>query len=348
MTTSSFHAPGEQSTFLLPVTKVAEISPVPPEKAWLIKSFWAQQAVGLIGGAPKSCKSWLGLDMAVSVASGTPCLDHFAVQEAGPVLIYLAEDALSAVRDRIDALCQHRGLDIDALPLYSITADVLRLDIPGYQERLRATIEEYKPKLLLLDPLVRLHRIDENRASDVSQLLGFLRELQRAYELAIILVHHSAKKNRSQPGQSLRGSSDLHAFGDSNAYLMFSGSQLRLTLEHRSARPPAPFDVELICADDGAVHLAMSSKPREDQRPLRDRILDLFKTSSQPWKRAEIRAHLCINNQRIGLALTTLEQQGVLKRTSQGWVLVSASGQSGRVIDVEAKEISETVAVQLV
>ncbi len=326
---------------LLPVTKVADLSPVPADKLWLIQSFWAQQAVGIIGGAPKCCKSWLGLDMAVSVASGTPCLDHFAVHDTGPVLLYLAEDDFSAVRSRIDALCLHRGLDVNALPLYSITSDVLRLDLPDYQERLRATIEEYQPKMLLLDPLVRLHRIDENRAADVSQLLGFLRELQRAYSLSVVLVHHSAKKSRSQPGQSLRGSSDLHAFGDSNAYLAFNKSGLQLTLEHRAARPPDPFDVELVDGDDGSVHLAMLSKPLEDLMSLRDRILDLLRTAMRPLKRAELRASLRINNQRLGLALASLEEQGVLIRTIEGWEL--AAGTS-RVYDDAPEEVCGLIA----
>jgi RecA-family ATPase len=64
-----------------------------------------------------------------------------------------------------------------------------------------------------------LHRLDENSAADISQLLGFLRELQRTHDTAIVLVHHASKKHRAQPGQALRGSSDLHAFGDSNACL---------------------------------------------------------------------------------------------------------------------------------
>jgi hypothetical protein len=29
-----------------------------------VRSLWSEQAVGFIGGAPKSCKTWLGLDMA--------------------------------------------------------------------------------------------------------------------------------------------------------------------------------------------------------------------------------------------------------------------------------------------
>jgi len=58
-----------------------------------VEQLWGASSVGLIGGAPKCSKTWLGLDLALSVATGTPCLGHYAVPEPGPVLVYLAEDA---------------------------------------------------------------------------------------------------------------------------------------------------------------------------------------------------------------------------------------------------------------
>jgi len=191
----------------------------PPEQSWLIQDLWGQNAVGIIGGAPKCGKSWLGLDMALSVASATPCLGRFAVQAQGPALVFLAEDSLPAVRARLEGLCAHRKLDLRGLDLYVITAPSLRLDQGPDRQLLEAMLVRLNPRILLLDPLVRLHRLDENSAADISQLLGFLRALQRAHNTAIVLLHHASKKHRAQPGQALRGSSDLHAFGDSNACL---------------------------------------------------------------------------------------------------------------------------------
>lgn len=64
----------------------------------------------------------------------------------------------------------------------------------------------------------RLHRLDEYSAQQISGLLSFLRELQCTFDCALLVVHHTSKKRRGRPGQALRGSSDLHAFGDSDAY----------------------------------------------------------------------------------------------------------------------------------
>lgn len=145
----------------LPVCRAGDLERQPPGQDWLIESIWARCAVGIIGGAPKCCKSWLGIDMAVSVASGTPCLDRFAVKQSGPALVFMAEDAMSAVRTRVKALCLKRNLDLSDLDLYAITAPSLRLDLARDQERLNATLASFQPRLLLLDPLVRLHRLDE-------------------------------------------------------------------------------------------------------------------------------------------------------------------------------------------
>ncbi len=91
-----------------------------------MEELWGASSVGVIGGAPKCAKTWLGLDMALSVATGTACLGKYVVPEPGPVLVYLAEDALPAVRDRVEGMARHRGLDLSQVEIHVITAPVLR------------------------------------------------------------------------------------------------------------------------------------------------------------------------------------------------------------------------------
>lgn len=328
----------DQANDVFPVIRAGSIKMEPEALRWLIRSIWGRSAVGIIGGAPKCCKSWLGLDMAVSVASGTPCLGRFPVDARGPTLVYLAEDALPLVRNRIDSICAHRGLDIATLDLHVIAVPALRLDLGRDQLRLAATVQAIKPSLLLLDPLVRLHRLDENSASEISGLLGFLRELQRAQDVAIVLAHHASKKQRAQPGQTLRGSSDLHAFGDSNAYLARRDDQLILTMEHRSAQPPDPMAIRLTSRSDGtATHLELceqaSSPASEETSPLPERILALLTTAAEPKTRNELRTGCRVNNERLGDAIKNLEDLRLISRTPQGWRIASppdqAAGQIG-------------------
>ncbi len=311
----------------LPVSRANELEIQPPERAWLIRSLWTRAAVGIIGGAPKCCKSWPGLDMAVSVASGTSCLGRFRVEKPGPALVFLAEDAIESVRARIEALCNQRKIDIDLLDLYAITASTLRLDLVQDQERLKATLADLRPRLLLLDPLVRLHRLDENSAADISKLLGFIREMQRTFDTAIVLVHHASKKHRAQPGQALRGSSDLHAFGDSNAYLARRKDRITLTVEHRSAKPINPLEMELVSKADGAdTHLEIVTPPgKSENASLAERTLVLLKSSGAPLPRTAIRKHLRVNNQRLGETLVNLDKQGFILKTPKGWTPLTSA-----------------------
>ena len=77
----------------LPVKRACDLSDAADQPKWLIDELWADQAVGILGGEPKCCKSFLALDMAVSVASGTACLRRFPVVRTAPVLVFPAEDA---------------------------------------------------------------------------------------------------------------------------------------------------------------------------------------------------------------------------------------------------------------
>ncbi len=177
-----------------PVVRPSELRTAAASSApWLIDQLWTAHAVGIIGGAPKSYKTWMALEIAVSVASGSACLTTFAVPSPGPVLLYAAEDSEATLRLRLESLVQRHGLALAQLDLHIITADALRLDRTSDQERLEATLLLHRPVPLILDPLVRLHAIDENAAGEIATLLGYLRLLQRKSGAAIALIHHSRK-----------------------------------------------------------------------------------------------------------------------------------------------------------
>ena len=159
----------------LPMVRVGEIASAESTPRWLVEGLWGAQSVGVIGGAPKCAKTWLGLDLALSVATGTACLGRYPVPEPGPVLVYLAEDALPVVRQRVAGMARHRGLDLAGVAVHVITAPVLRLDREPDRTRLLEAARQLRPRLLLLDPLVRLHGIDENNAGEVAELLAYFR-----------------------------------------------------------------------------------------------------------------------------------------------------------------------------
>ncbi len=93
---------------------------------------------------------------------------------------------------------------------------------------------------------MRLHRIDENLCSEVAPLLAYLRDLQRRFALAIVIVHHARKgAGRVRAGQALRGSSEFHAWLDSSLFLRRTDDTLTLTVEHRAEPSHGPIPVHL-------------------------------------------------------------------------------------------------------
>jgi len=305
----------------LPVVRVSDIVTEENPQRWLIDQLWRAAAVGVIGGAPKCSKTWLALDMSLSVATGTACLNRYEVPQPGPVLIYLAEDSLAIVRERIEGIARHRGLQLDSVPIHVITAPVLRLDRDPHRTQLLETARSLRPRLLLLDPLVRLHGIDENHAGEVAELLAYFRSLQRELDLSVVLVHHTRKNalGGTAAGVGLRGSSDIHAFGDSNLYLRRTSNRLMLSSEHRAAAAARSVYLDLVATDDAATHLEVAGDVGgQKRRDLQKRVLDLL-AEKGVLTRAKLREMLSVKNERLGETLESLQKAGRISRTPTGW-----------------------------
>jgi hypothetical protein len=160
---------------------------------------------------------------------------------------------------------------------------------------------------------------------------------QRQLDLSVLLVHHTRKNAAAgvAAGQGLRGSGDIHAFGDSNLYLRRSREHLVLSSEHRAAPASPPVCLQLVATETEATHLEVigegvdgstkltmdgSSRLTVDvkRRGLEERVLDLL-GQGVPVTRAKLRDSLGVKNERLGEVLESLERAGRLRRTSAGW-----------------------------
>lgn len=304
----------------LPVSLAWQLDEAVPHTQWLIEHLWAEQAVGILGGEPKCCKSFLALDIAVSVASGTPCLRTFPVPHAGPVLLFPAEDSLLTVRQRLEGICAAAQRNLRDLPIHVITAPKVLLDSSQDRSGLSNAVNSIKPRILILDPFIRMHACDENASREVAPLLGFLRDLQRTYHTAVLLVHHARKDAHSaRPGQALRGSSDLHGWGDSNLYLRKRRDRLQLTIEHRAAPASEDLCLNLLASEQAAaLHLAQEPpKPAGAQdNPLpRQRILTALASSAQPLTFVMLRTAVALRAATVHSELASLVRDGVILRS---------------------------------
>jgi RecA-family ATPase len=299
----------------LPVRLAHELDARPEEQRWLIEGLWSAEAVGILGGEPKCCKSFLALDMAVAVAAGVPCLRRFPTIQRGRVLLFAAEDSLSVVRQRLCGIAAAVERPLETLDIHVIVAPVLRLDVELDQRRLEETVHALRPTLLVLDPFVRLHRIDENVSAEVAPLLDFLRGLQRRHRVAVVLVHHARKgASHVRAGQALRGSSELHAWGDSNLYVRRSSDdELSLTIEHRAARSADGISLTLVAEGDSlALRVNDRAAPEPPPPPITavERVEQILAEAAAPMTQRELRDLAKIRASTVGDALAALVTDG--------------------------------------
>ena len=256
---------------VLPVVRVGEIKSEENAQRWLVEGLWGASSVGVIGGAPKCAKTWLGLDMASERGHGhgVPGQVCRAAAGSGPGLPGRGCTASGAgshrghgPASRSRSRRSRHPRDHRAQPSGSIAS--------GTALRLLETTRRLRPRLLLLDPLVRLHGIDENNAGEVAELLAYFRSLQRQLDLSVLLVHHTRKNAAGgvAAGQGLRGSGDIHAFGDSNLYLRRTREHLVLSSEHRAAPASPPVYLDLVATNAETTHLEVVGELRDGSTKL--------------------------------------------------------------------------------
>lgn len=309
-----------------PVCRIDQVQLQDPERLWLIEDLWLREGVGLLGAPPKHFKTWLASDLAFSVATGTPALGRYRVREPGTVLFFGAEDSSPSLRTRFDCLAQNRSLTVEGIPLYLLNINTLRLENPKHLRRLQATLDEHRPRLLVLDPLVRVASVDENSAAEVSTVLGSLRELQRRFQVAILLVHHTRKASGSSATQAFRGSGDFGAWSDSNLIIRSRKDDLVLTLEHRSAPAPEPLTLRFVM--DPVPHFTQVCAPNRETDPVSrtTRSLDLSAVVLECLPKTGVARPTVDLREQVGRrkadvleALRHLQEKGLVERTKEGW-----------------------------
>lgn len=231
---------------------------------WLIEGVLTEGACGFVAGEPKTWKSWIGYDMALSIATGADFLDHFPVRNPGPVLYIQEEDPLPVLKTRgakiwsgktIDKLeLAHDGSGIFWLPpaaeldfdpdINAYVQNGVTLSDEAWQIWLDEALEEGMDgepyRLMTIDTLMMTAgMVDENRAQEMTtKIFRPLKVMARKHNVSIQVVHHLGKADRQRAGQRMLGSVANHAWGEDSLYLMRSGKD-KVKMEFESKVAPA-------------------------------------------------------------------------------------------------------------
>lgn len=194
--------------------------------SWLVDEWLPDKSITFMISPPESYKTWILLDLAVSVATGRPFLGQYKINGSGPALIIQQEDSHNEITDRLALITEVKmGSDVvlssgewqipcvPDIPVYVHPSRLLRFDNPKVLMELEVQIAELRPKVVLIDPLYSTTSTDNYMASSAEQMM-ILKTWRDKYGCSFIIAHHS-KKN-VDPDSTARedswGSQFLNAF----------------------------------------------------------------------------------------------------------------------------------------
>lgn len=195
--------------------------------SWLVQDWLPDKSITFLVSPPESYKTWILLDLAVSVAAGVPFLGGYNVNQTGPTLIIQQEDSHSGLTDRLALIVEQKmkatpKLEDDEwqvpkmpdIPIYVHPSRMLRFDNKAVIEEMEKQIEILKPKVILIDPLYSTTSSTDNYMSDLANQMMVLKTWRDKYGCSFVIAHHS-KKNLD-PDSTARedswGSQFLNAF----------------------------------------------------------------------------------------------------------------------------------------
>lgn len=158
-------------------------------------------------------KSTVVMDLAISVASGTPFLGLTAPVVTGPVLLASTESSLRANRDRLIWLARAHDIATDA-PLHYMH-DAVFLDDAADRTIFWSLVAKIRPVLVILDPLDSFFWGDEDKAYTTKPVRQFLDAVTRQLGSAVFAITHAAAKDVEAGGlKKPRGSTAWYGWAD--------------------------------------------------------------------------------------------------------------------------------------
>ena len=217
-------------------------SPAPPP-CLVEPGLLPAQGILFVGGEPKVGKSLLVANLALSLAAGSDRLG-FPVPTPRRVLVCQFELPIPQFVSRMASMRRVMGSAADQNLFVDTRATGHLLSAPQGLQHFLAAAQAASAEIIVLDPLYSTHDQDENDTRAMAALCQSLLRLREASRAGLIVVHHVRKSiGRYEIGSAFRGSSALHAVGDSYLLLtrpspQFNTVELRFQFRYAAPQPP--------------------------------------------------------------------------------------------------------------
>jgi archaellum biogenesis ATPase FlaH len=186
----------------------AELIGMDPPR-WQIEGIVPEQALLVIYGQPGAGKSFIAMDMGLSIASSIEWQGKTVEPGWG---LYISGEGNAGVGKRALAFSQARGIaprDIHMMWLTEpivVTADSEMMD--RLLERVNREVQ-IEPSFIVIDTLARCFDGDENKQEDMGRFVAGVDKLRATFNATVCVVHHTRLDgDRERGNTALRGAAD--------------------------------------------------------------------------------------------------------------------------------------------
>ena len=182
-----------------------------PEPEWVVHGI-LPEGLNLLAGKPKKGKSWLALNVAVSIATGKDALGSLGVKR-GSVLYLALEDNNRRLKQRLSSVL---GEETQPDNLRFGTSWP-KLDAGGVEKIEKWIHGVDSPRLVIVDTLAKVRPAKKGGSgvyADDYEACEGLKKLADKYAITILVVHHLSKREAADIFDTVSGSTGLTGAAD--------------------------------------------------------------------------------------------------------------------------------------
>lgn len=172
------------------------------------------QGLYILAGAPKVGKSWLALDMCLSIAKGEKVLGQQTTQ--GTALYLCLEDSYVRIQNRLYEITDEPAERLHFVIMSESIGNGLEEEIENFKN------EHYDLKVVFIDTLQKVRNESESGYGTDYKELSVMKALADKLEITIVVVHHTRKCADSDPFNMISGSTGLSGCVDGSMVLIES------------------------------------------------------------------------------------------------------------------------------
>jgi len=208
----------------------------PTNVDWVVKDYIPREAITFVHGYGGVGKSFITMDLAIEMGRGGGAwLKQFPVL-GGRVLYIDEESHPTLLRQRFSCMLRDKELNKDNVDVHFLSLPGIKFDNDGSLDSLRSLLIELKPDLVVIDPFVAIHNLNENKSNDMAKLRGIFKSIIKDFKCGLLFIDHENKPGDEprSAAQRQRGSSEKDAVAD--VKIAISSTVNGKLFEHSKAR----------------------------------------------------------------------------------------------------------------